>query len=68
MKDIFNPKKRKWAYRVALAISAILGVKGIIGKEELLYWNLLAAAFFGMADANVQVPENTEETDSYNYK
>jgi len=68
MRDILSPEKRKWAYRVALAISAILGVKGIIAKEELLYWNLLAAAFFGMADANVQVPENTEETDSYNYK
>jgi hypothetical protein len=50
---VLNRKFRLWAYGVCLAVSAFLGVKGILDSTELLYLNFIFAAFFGVAIANV---------------
>lgn len=68
MKDILSPTKRRWAYRTAVAVTALLGVKGIIANEELLYWNLLFAALFSMASANVSEDEDEEVQEDVEYK
>lgn len=53
MKNLLQPKVRRWAYGVALAVTAVLGVKGIVSSEEAQALNLLASALFGVALANV---------------
>lgn len=53
MSKLFKPEVRSWAYRLALAACVLLSAKGIIDGNEVLYWNLLFAALFGVADAHV---------------
>ena len=60
MKNLLKPVVRSWAYRVALAVCVLLSVKGYIDKQEVLYWNLLFAALFGMADAHIATPSEND--------
>ncbi|MBK6555961.1 MAG: hypothetical protein IPG16_01695 [Comamonadaceae bacterium] len=60
MKNLLKPTVRSWAYRVALAVCVLLSAKGIIDQEEVLYWNLLFAALFGMADAHITPPSEND--------
>lgn len=55
MSRLLEPKARSWAYRLALAACVLLSAKGVIDGNEVLYWNLLFAALFGIADAHVPV-------------
>ncbi len=60
MKNLLKPTVRSWAYRVALAVCVLLSVKGYIDNQEVLYWNLLFAALFGMADSHV-IPASEDD-------
>ncbi|MBK7515349.1 MAG: hypothetical protein IPI51_07015 [Betaproteobacteria bacterium] len=60
MRNLFKPIVRSWAYRVALAVCVLLSVKGLIDNQEVLYWNLLFAALFGMADAHITPPSEND--------
>lgn len=60
MKNLLKPVVRSWAYRVALAVCVLLSVKGYIDNQEVLYWNLLFAALFGMADSHV-IPASEDD-------
>lgn len=60
MRNLLKPAARSWAYRVALAVCVLLSVKGYIDKQEVLYWNLLFAALFGMADAHITPPSEND--------
>ncbi len=60
MRNLLKPAVRSWAYRVALAVCVLLSVKGYIDNQEVLYWNLLFAALFGMADSHV-IPASEDD-------
>lgn len=52
---IVSPKARRYLYRVALAVIALLGFYGIVTDEAMVVWGMLAAAALSLplADANV---------------
>lgn len=52
---IVSPKARRYLYRVALAVIALLGFYGIVTDEAMAVWGMLAAAALSLplADANV---------------
>ena len=52
---IVSPKARRYLYRIALAVIALLGFSGIVTDEAMVVWGMLAAAVLSLplADANV---------------
>jgi len=46
---VLTPTRRKWAYGVATAGLAVLGVYGIVTADQAAAWGILAAAVTGMA-------------------
>ncbi len=61
MSSLPKPEVRSWAYRLALAACVLLSAKGVIDGNEILYWNLLFAALFGVADAHVPTKDDNLE-------
>lgn len=54
-----NPTFRRYLYRIAMAIFAVLVVYGVVGPDETSAWLLLAAGVLGLggsglADRNVR--------------
>lgn len=60
MKDLLKPKVRKYLYGVAAAGTAVLYAKGVITEADVVSFNALAAALFGLAMVNV----NDDEPDT----
>ena len=52
---IVSPKARRYLYRIALAVIALLGFYGSVTDEAVGVWGMLAAAVLSLplADANV---------------
>lgn len=52
---VASPKARRYLYRVALAVIAVLGFYGLVTDEAMVVWGMLAAAVLSLplADANV---------------
>ena len=58
-----TPSRRVWLYDIGTAVTAGLGVWGILGDEKANSINILLAAVFNMARRNVDRGEadSTEE-------
>lgn len=63
---ITSPKGRKWLYRVALAVSALLAFYGLLTDESLALWGTLAAAVLSLpvASANTPKPDRKDGHDA----
>jgi hypothetical protein len=48
-----SERTRAWAYRVGLAVSALLVIYGVLGPDEVEAWVLLLAAVLGMGEAGL---------------
>ena len=56
---IVSPNARRYLYRIALAVIAVLGFYGLLTDESLVLWGTVAAAVLSLplADANVNAGE-----------
>ncbi|MGC4964234.1 phage holin [Gordonia sp. DT101] len=48
MSDFFTPERRRWMYRLALAVVALLVTYGIVGAEQVDPWMTLVTALLGL--------------------
>ena len=51
--DWFTPPRRRWLYDISTAVTAGLGVWGVLGDEKIAAANLVLAAVFNVARRNV---------------
>lgn len=58
-----TPARRKWAYRVAWAILALLGTYRVIDGDQAGVWAWLASALLGMADAHTDTATPPRQPD-----
>lgn len=52
MRNLLQPKVRRWAYGVTTAGLVVLGAYGLVDGQEAAAWSVFAAAVTGMAFAN----------------
>ena len=53
LKNIAQPKTRKYLYRVGVAVTLGLAAYGVVADEKVGVINAVLAAVFALADANV---------------
>lgn len=61
MKELLKPKARRWLYGVAAATTAVLYTKGALTEADVVSFNALFAALFGLAFVNVNDEDEGED-------
>lgn len=64
VKAVFTPAVRKWLYGVASAVSAALGVFGVLDAQKLAAILFVFSAVLLMANQNVDTPKKVAKRDA----
>ena len=59
---IKSPAARRWIYRVALAVIALLGFYGLVSDESAALWGVLVASVLSLPLAGANTPTSPAQT------